>query len=61
MVLVPIVALVGIRLVAPEFLAIYDDWRGQLVLLGCLVWLLIGYALFRALGRLPQERRVLVR
>jgi tight adherence protein B len=58
---VPVITLIGIRLLAPEFLAIYNDWRGQLVLVGALMWLSIGYGLFRALGRLPGERRVLVR
>lgn len=57
----PVIVLIGLRLLAPDFMAIYDDWRGQLVLLGCLVWLIAGYVLFQWLGRLPQERRVLVR
>jgi tight adherence protein B len=57
----PIVVLIGLRVLAPDFLAIYDDWRGQLVLLGCLVWLIAGYGVFHWLGRLPQERRVLIR
>jgi len=59
--IVPVVVLVGLRLVAPDFMGVYDEPLGQLVLIGCVGWVLLGYMAMRWLGRLPQERRVLVR
>ena len=59
--LVPAVALVGLRVIAPGFMSVYDEPLGQLVLVGCLVWVLIGYGAMRWLGRLPETPRVLVR
>jgi Flp pilus assembly protein TadB len=58
---VPACTLVVVRLISPEYLAVYDSPMGQLVLLGCLVWLAIGYAVLLWLGRLPSSPRVLVR
>ena len=58
---VPGLTLVLIRLISPDYLAVYDGPLGQLVLLGCLVWLAIGYAVLQWLGRLPSSPRVLVR
>ncbi len=58
---VPVIVLFGLRLVAPDFMAVYDQPLGQLVLVGCFLWVAVGYAAMRWLGRLPQERRVLVR
>lgn len=59
--LVPAVALVGLRIIAPRFMSVYDEPLGQLVLVGCFIWVLIGYAAMRWLGRLPVSPRVLVR
>ena len=59
--LVPVIALVGLRTIAPGFMAVYDEPLGQLVLVGCVVWVLIGYGAMRWLGRLPETPRVLVR
>jgi tight adherence protein B len=59
--LVPAVALVGLRMVAPGFMAVYDQPLGQLVLVGCVVWVLLGYGAMRWVGRLPETPRVLVR
>jgi tight adherence protein B len=59
--IVPVVVLVGMRVVAPDFMRVYDEPLGQLVLVGCVGWVLLGYATMRWLGRLPRERRLLVR
>ncbi len=59
--LVPGVALVGLRTVAPGFMSVYDEPLGQLVLVACVMWVLLGYATMRWLGRLPETPRVLVR
>jgi Flp pilus assembly protein TadB len=58
---VPALTLVVLRLISPEYLAVYDGPKGQLVLLGCLFWLAIGYGVLLWLGRLPSSPRVLVR
>lgn len=58
---VPALTLVLLRVISPEYLAVYDGPKGQLVLLGCLVWLAIGYGVLLWLGRLPTPPRVLVR
>jgi tight adherence protein B len=60
-ILVPVLTLVVVRLVSPDYLAVYDGPLGQLVLLGCVVWLAIGYGALLWLGRLPASPRVLVR
>ena len=57
----PVLTLVVVRLVSPDYLAVYDGPLGQLVLLGCVVWLAIGYGALLWLGRLPESPRVLVR
>jgi Flp pilus assembly protein TadB len=59
--LVPAVVLVGLRLMAPTFTSVYDGPAGQIVLVGCFLWVLIGYAAMLWMGRLPHDRRVLVR
>lgn len=56
---VPLVAVIGIRQVNPDYLAIFDDWAGQLLLAGCLVSVAIGYAGMLWLTRFPSEWRVL--
>ncbi len=59
--IVPVATLVLIRLVAPDYLAVYDSAAGQMVLLGCFAWLLLGYGVLLWLGKLPESPRVLVR
>lgn len=56
---VPLVVLIGIRQVNPGYLAIFDDGWGQLLLAGCLVSIVVGYAGMVWMTRLPGERRVL--
>lgn len=56
---VPLVVLAGIRQLNPEYLALFNDWPGQLVLAACLGSIGVGYAAMRWLTRLPAERRVL--
>jgi tight adherence protein B len=59
--LVPASALVGLRAVAPSFMSVYDEPLGQLVLVACLIWVVLGYGAMRWMGRLPESPRVLVR
>ncbi len=56
---VPLVVLFGIRQVNPGYLAVFDRWPGQLLLAGCLVSVVLGYAAMRWTSRLPGEPRVL--
>jgi tight adherence protein B len=56
---VPIVVLVAIRQLNPTYLSIFSDWSGQVLLAGCLLSILVGYASMRWMMRLPAERRVL--
>lgn len=56
---VPLVLLVVIHQVAPAYLIMFEDWAGQLVLAGCAVSILVGYAGMRWMTRLPGEPRVL--
>jgi tight adherence protein B len=56
---VPIVVLVAIRQLNPAYLSIFNDWSGQMLLAGCLLSILIGYAGMRWMTRLPAERRIL--
>jgi tight adherence protein B len=56
---VPLFVLVGIRQVNPGYLALFDDWSGQMLLAGCLVSVAFGYAGMRWMTRLPADRRVL--
>jgi tight adherence protein B len=58
---VPLVVLIGLRVVAPDFMSVYDAPLGQVVLVGCFGWVAIGYAAMLWMGRLPREQRVLVR
>lgn len=55
---VPLVVLFGIRQVNPGYLAVFDSWPGQLLLAGCLVSVVVGYAAMRWTSRLPGEPRV---
>jgi tight adherence protein B len=58
--LVPAGVLIAIRQVNPGYLALFDDFSGQLILAGCLVSVVIGYACMLWMTRLPGLRRVLV-
>jgi tight adherence protein B len=58
---VPLIVLVAIRSLSPEYLTLFDGWVGQLVLGGCVLSIAAGYAGMRWLARLPGEQRVLVR
>ena len=57
----PLVALVGLRATNPRYLAIFDSFWGQLVLIGCAASIALGYAAMLYLTRVPGQRRVLVR
>jgi tight adherence protein B len=57
---VPLVVLIVIRWVSPEYLALFDTFWGQLLLLGSLASVAIGYLAMRWMARLPGEERVLV-
>ena len=53
--------LFAIRAVSPEYLDLFDSWLGQLLLVGCLASVAVGYMAMRWLARVPGEERVLVR
>ena len=55
----PLVVMALIRQVNPRYLSIFDDWSGQLILAGCVVSVMVGYAGMLWTSRLPGERRVL--
>lgn len=57
---VPVVVLLAIRAMSPEYLSIFDGLQGQLMLAACLASIVVGYAGMRWLSRLPGEQRVLV-
>jgi len=57
----PVVALIGLRATNPRYLAIFDTLGGQIVLLGCVLSVGLGYVAMLYLTRLPDQRRVLVR
>jgi tight adherence protein B len=57
----PVVALIGLRATNPRYLAVFDTLGGQIVLLGCVVSVGLGYLAMLYLTRLPMQRRVLVR
>jgi tight adherence protein B len=57
---VPLVVLIVIRWVSPEYLALFDTFWGQLLLMGSLASVAIGYLAMRWMARLPGEERVLV-
>ncbi len=56
---VPLIVLVIIRQVNPGYLAVFDDWSGQLLLAGCVVSVALGYGGMLWITRLPNEGRVL--
>lgn len=55
---VPLFLLVAIRQVNPGYLAMFNDWSGQLLLVACVISVAIGYAGMRWMTRLPGEQRV---
>jgi tight adherence protein B len=57
----PVLALVGLRATNPRYLAVFDSWIGQAVLVGCVLAVTIGYLAMLYLTRLPGQKRVLVR
>ena len=58
---VPVLVLVAIRWVSPDYLAVFNGFWGQLVLVGCLASVVVGYLAMRWLASVPTEERVLVR
>ena len=58
--LVPAAVLIAIRQINPEYLSIFDDLTGQLILGGCVISVAIGYVGMLWMTRLPGQRRVLV-
>jgi tight adherence protein B len=56
---VPLVVLVVIRRINPDYLTIFNDAWGQLALAGCVVSVAVGYAGMLWTTRLPGEPRVL--
>lgn len=57
----PLVALVGLRATNPRYLAVFDSVPGQMVLIGCVVSVVLGYLAMLYLTRLPGQQRVLIR
>lgn len=55
----PLLVLITIRQVNPGYLAPFNDWAGQLLLVGALMSVATGYAGMLWITRLPGERRVL--
>ena len=55
---VPVAVLVGLRLLNPAYVAVFDTPAGQAVLAGCAVLVLGGYAAMRHVARLPAGRRI---
>ncbi|MBV9174869.1 MAG: type II secretion system F family protein [Chloroflexi bacterium] len=58
---VPVIVLMAIRWVSPEYLALFDGFLGQLALVGCLASVAVGYFGMRWMANVPGEERVLVR
>ena len=54
----PVLVLVVIRQVNPRYLAVFNDWSGQVLLALCLVSIVIGYVSMLWLTRIPGERRI---
>jgi tight adherence protein B len=57
---VPLIVLITIRWINPTYLELFDTWWGQLVLLGCVASVAVGYLAMRWMARLPGDERVLV-
>ncbi|MPZ13920.1 MAG: hypothetical protein GEU73_05780 [Chloroflexi bacterium] len=55
---VPLVLVVAIRQLNPAYLAVFSDWPGQVLLAGCTVSIVVGYAGMLWTMRLPGERSV---
>lgn len=56
---VPLVVLVALRQVNPGYLAMFNDWTGQMVLAGCVLSVALGFGGMLWMTRLPSEGRVL--
>ncbi len=56
---VPLVMLIVLRQVNPGYLAMFDDWSGQMLLAGCVLSVALGYGAMLWMTRLPSEGRVL--
>lgn len=56
---VPLVVLIAIRQVNPGYLALFNDWWGQVLLAGCVASVALGYTGMLWLTRLAGEERVL--
>ncbi len=54
----PVLVLVVIRQLNPRYLAVFNDWSGQVLLALCLVSIVIGYVSMLWLTRMPGERRI---
>lgn len=57
---VPLIVLIAIRWVSPDYLSLFDTFWGQVVLMASLTSVAIGYFAMRWMARLPGEERVLV-
>jgi tight adherence protein B len=57
---VPLVVLFAIRWVSPDYLSLFDTFWGQVLLLGSVASVGVGYLAMRWMARLPGEERVLV-
>lgn len=55
----PLLLLLLIRQIDPEYVAVFSTVAGQIVLAGCLGWMGVGYLVIRRLIRIPQEPRIL--
>ena len=55
----PLFVLVAIRQINPRYLAIFNDWWGQLLLALCLLSIAVGYGSMLWITRLPTDRRIL--
>jgi tight adherence protein B len=56
----PLVVLAAIRTISPHYLDAFDSAKGQLVLGGCALSVVVGYVAMRWASRLPIDERVLV-
>ena len=55
----PLIVLIIIRQMNPRYLAIFNDWSGQVILALCVLSIAIGYGAMLWITRLPAERRIL--
>ena len=55
----PLVLLVAIRQINPDYVAVFDSPWGQLLLAGCVASVALGYAAMLWVTRLPVDQRIL--